>query len=378
LLALVAACAPAPARPAAPPPASPPAAPAQSAAGSTTAAAPAPPAAAASGAAPAQASAALAPLSPPLDVKIGVQSSVSDGGLYIALAKGYFREVGINASVEVFSAGAADYVQFIATNQLQAGGPSSVPALYNAAERGANLTIVADKGKLSPGFGFLRLTVRKDLHDSGEVRGLQDLKGRTIAIASPYGAAHSLAALSLRKIGFADGDTNIIPVPNPDHIAALANRAVDAAISLEPIPTRAVQQGVAVILAEGEALRPNSQAGMLALSPQLHQNRDAALRFVVAYLRGVRAYNDAFVKGINRPEIVGILAEYTTLKEPAAYDQVKLAGLDPDGVLNVDTLREDFEWLKSIDQIPPGQRFPEQMFDDSLVREAVRILGPYR
>jgi NitT/TauT family transport system substrate-binding protein len=311
-------------------------------------------------------------------VKIGVQSSVSDGGLYIALARGYFQELGINAAIEVFSAGAADYIQFIATNQLQAGGPSSVPALYNAADRGATLHIVADKGRLSPGFGFLRLTVRKDLHDSGEVRALPDLKGRTIAIASPYGAAHSLIALSLRKIGFADADSNIIPVPNPDHIAALANRAVDAAVSLEPIPTRAVQQGVATVLAEGETLRPNSQAGMLALSSPLYQNRDAALRFVTAYLRGVRAYNDAFVKGQGRAEIVSILAEYTTLKDPAAYDQVKLAGLDPDGAVNVDTLREDFEWLKTIDQLPQSMRFPEHLFDTTLVQEAGRILGPYR
>jgi NitT/TauT family transport system substrate-binding protein len=210
------------------------------------------------------------------------------------------------------------------------------------------------------------------------VRSIQDLKGRTIAIASPYSAAHSIASVSLRRVGLQDDETNIIPVPNPDHIAALANRAVDAAVSLEPIPTRAVQQGVAVILANGDTLRPDMQVGLVAMSSPLFQNHDAALRFVTAYLRAVRDYNDAFVKGINRDEIVKILADSTTLSDPAAYAHVALAGLNPNGTLNVASLREDFDWLKSVGQLPQSLQFPTSIFDESLVREAVEILGPYQ
>src|SRR5205823_1059329 len=176
------------ARPTSAPPPNPPAAPAAAA---PTAAAPAPPSAATgASAAPGPAARTLGALSQPVDVKIGVQSSISDAGVYIAIARGYFRELGLNATAETFAGGAADYVQFIATDQLQAGGPSSVPALYNAADRGVALHVVADKGKLRAGFGYLRLSVRKELADSGAVSGLADLRGRTIAVASPYGAAH--------------------------------------------------------------------------------------------------------------------------------------------------------------------------------------------
>jgi len=320
----------------------------------------------------------LGPLTPPVDVRIGLQSSISDAGVYVAIAKGYFRELGLNATAETFAGGAADYVQFIATNQLQVGGPSSVPALYNAADRGATLHIVADKGKLRTGFGFVRLSVRKELHDNGAVTGLPELKGRTIAVAAPYGAAHSLGALALRRIGFADDDASFLPLPNPDHIAALANGSIDAAVSVEPIPTLAVQQGAAVVLADGDALRPDAQVGLLAMSDEFFRNREAALRFMVAYLRGVRDYNDAFVKGIDKAQVVGILVENTAVKDPVAYEQTKLAGLDPAGSLNVATLREDFDWLKSIGQLAPGLQFPEPMFDQTLVREAGQILGPYQ
>jgi NitT/TauT family transport system substrate-binding protein len=319
----------------------------------------------------------LPPLTAPIEVKIGVQGSVSDAGFYIAMARGYFQELGLDATLETFSAGAAEYVQFIATNQLQVGGPASVPALYNAADRGAVVYVVADKGTFQPGFAHIRLSGRKNLYDSGQVRGLEDLKGRTIAIAAPYSAAHSIASLSLRRIGLRDEDTNIIPVPNPDHIAALANGAVDAAVSLEPIPTLAVQQGVAVILAEGYTLRPNMQVGLVAFSPQLFENRPAALRFVTAYLRAVRDYNDAFSRDVNKDEIIAILATNTNLKDPAAYAQVVMAGLDPRGTLNIASLQEDFDWLKSVGQLPQTLPFPASMFDQTLVREADEILGPY-
>src|SRR5262249_31866338 len=156
------------------------------------------------------------------------------------------------------------------------------------ADRGVALHVVADKGKLRPGFGYLRLSVRKELADAGAVSSLADLRGRSVAVASPYGAAHSLIALALRGIGFADDEASLVPMPNPHHVAALATGSVDAAVSVEPIPTAAVQRGVAAILADGDVLRPDAQAGLLAMSGDFFRNRDAALRFMVAYLRGVR------------------------------------------------------------------------------------------
>src|SRR5438552_3065429 len=63
-------------------------------------------------ASPTPARTSLPPLTPPIEVKIGVQGSVSDAGFYIAMARGYFQELGLNATLETFSTGAAEYVQF--------------------------------------------------------------------------------------------------------------------------------------------------------------------------------------------------------------------------------------------------------------------------
>ena len=72
----------------------PPAAPAATSARSSAPAAPAATAAPAAAAQPTQAGM-PAPLAPPVTVRIGVLSSVSDSGIYIGLERGYYRDLGL-------------------------------------------------------------------------------------------------------------------------------------------------------------------------------------------------------------------------------------------------------------------------------------------
>src|SRR5438874_796772 len=77
------------------PPAAAPAPPAPAASG---AAAPAAPAASAPAGQPAP-QAAPAPLNPPLTVKVGTLTLVGEAGIFDAIAKGYFREEGIEVDL---------------------------------------------------------------------------------------------------------------------------------------------------------------------------------------------------------------------------------------------------------------------------------------
>ena len=88
---------------------------------------------------------------------------------------------------------------------------------------------------------------------------------------------------------------------------------------------------------------------------------------MVAYLQAVREYNDAFRKNdpALRPEIVSILSKYTTVKDPALYDRMQLAGLDPDGEVNVESLRAGRVLAR--EQLP-GRAHERRRPDRSLVR----------
>src|SRR5208282_1999206 len=99
-------------------------------------------------------------------VTVGTTNSNSDAPFFIAEAKGYFRDQGLDVELLPFDS-AAKMVAPLGTGQLDvaAGAPSA--GLYNAADRGIDVRIVADKGSDPKGYGYLPLMVRKTLIDSG-------------------------------------------------------------------------------------------------------------------------------------------------------------------------------------------------------------------
>src|SRR5207248_11723618 len=110
----------------------------------------------------------------------------------------------------------------------------------------------------------------------------------------------------------------------------------------EPFIARMAADSSGVVLACEHDYSPNHRSAVLYYAEPFAAERvDVARRFMVAYLQAVREYNDAFRKNdpALRPEIVSILSKYTTVKDPALYERMQLAGLDPDGEVNVESLR---------------------------------------
>src|SRR5262249_56519060 len=108
---------------------------------------------------------------------------------------------------------------------------------------GIGLKMVADKGQLRPGFGYVSLIVRQDLLESGQVRVLADLRGRTIAKLAPCDAGDPPLQRGFDKAGLTREDLELVHMPFPDMNAALANNAVDAACQLEPLITLPIERG---------------------------------------------------------------------------------------------------------------------------------------
>src|SRR5437868_3372150 len=96
------------------------------------------------------------------EVSVGTASSISDGPIYIAENKGYFREEGLNVKTVEFTS-ATYMVAPLGAGQLDVGGGAPSAGLYNAVARGIKLKIVADKASSQPGYGVNQILVRKDL-----------------------------------------------------------------------------------------------------------------------------------------------------------------------------------------------------------------------
>ena len=88
----------------------------------------------------------------PVTVRVGIAQAASDAPFFIADKKGYFAEEGIRVDYTVLT----DMVPSLATGQLDVGGVSNSAGLFNAAARGLDIRIVADKGSTPPATTSIR------------------------------------------------------------------------------------------------------------------------------------------------------------------------------------------------------------------------------
>ncbi|HLH27000.1 MAG TPA: ABC transporter substrate-binding protein [Chloroflexota bacterium] len=347
---------------------------------------PAPAATSAPGAGGAAAAASAAPAAvataPPAlaRVRLGTLSpSSSDAGWLIAQERGYFQEQRIALDTTPFTT-AAEMVPPLGAGQLDAGGGAPSAGLFNAVARGIALRIVADKGGTQRGFGYTSLLVRRELVDGGAVRGPADLRSRKVALPN-LGGVSPEAALDrlLQTVGLSTADVDLTVVPFPDQPAAFAGGSVDAGMLIEPFVTLALEQGTAATLARQDEWYPEQQVATIMFSESFaSQQADAGRRFVLAYLKGVREYNDAFAKHdeAKRREVIDILVKTTALKDRALWERVAVPSLDPNGQVNKAALEQDQQYyLRTGKQQDHADL--DKIVDTSFADWAVQQLGRY-
>ena len=316
-----------------------------------------------------------------IPVRVGLANASSDVGFFIADKKGYFKQEGLLVSFVSFDS-AAKMVAPLGAGQIEVGAGSPSVGLYNAIARGIEIKIVADKGSTPPGYGYQPLLVRKDLVDSGRYKSLKDLKGMKIAGSAPGSGSTSTMNEALKKAGLKPSDVDRVFLAFPQHVLALQNKAVDAALTTEPSATKAVQSGAAVRIMGDDVIYPNHQLAVVLYSGNfIKNNPDAAKRFMRAYLRAVRDYNDSLkdgkIAGPNAAEVISILTEYTNVKDPAVYRVISVQGCSPDGTVDVPSLKNDQAFFKS-EGLVKGEVTVDQALDTSFAVAAAKELGPYK
>jgi NitT/TauT family transport system substrate-binding protein len=329
-------------------------------------------------AAPAAGPYAPTPLNPAVKISVGVLGSSSDGGIFIANERGYFKQEGIDLDIQRFQS-LVDMVAPLTGGQLQIAAGGLAASLYNASDRGISLRIVADKGQApSPEWDFAALVVRKDLIDSGKVQDYKDLKGLTLATSGRGNSPEVALAISLKKGGLTLQDVNYTQMSFPDMVAAFQNKGVDGAVVIEPFVSRIVSEGSGVRWKGNvDIFGGNEQIASIVYGEQFATRTEVAQKWMNAYIRGVRDYNDAFgpkKKGFD--DVVSILVAQTTVKDPKVFAQMKPAGLDPDGKLDLQSMKNDLAYYVESGQAKASADLT-RLVDTSFQETALKALGPY-
>jgi len=316
-------------------------------------------------------------------VRVGTIGSSSDAGLYVAEGKGFFKAEGLEVELTVFDA-AAKMIAPLGTGDLDVGSGAASAGLYNAASQHVGIKIVADRGRMAPGYSYQTIMIRKDLIDSGRFKSYADLKGLKIALAAPGVSAGSVINEAAKKGGIKFADVERVYLGFPAQVAALANKALDGSIMVEPFATQAVDQGSGVRFASSEDVYPNDQISEVFYGEKFAtQRKDVALRFMKAYIRALSAYNDVLASGRIAATPQGqAVAKMVADAIKLPVEQVKRIysqAVDPDGKVNVASLEKDLDYFKTVSgEVTDKAVTVEQLLDMSFVDAAVKALGPYK
>jgi NitT/TauT family transport system substrate-binding protein len=314
-------------------------------------------------------------------VKVASAGIASDIGFFLADKKGYFRAEGLDVSLTTL-ANSPQMIGPLGMGQLDVGGGTVAASLYNAVAQNIAIRAVADKGSMRPGYGFSGLLVRRDLVDSGRFKSFKDLKGMTIAVGTLGSANSSAVNEALKRGGLTWQDANMVALTFPQHLAAYANKAIDASMTNEPTASEAVKEGLAVRIAGNDEIYPDQQTAVVLYSEIFARQRpQLALKFMRAYIKAIREYNDALkdgrIAGPNADEVISILTEYTFIKDAQVHREITPAAIDPDGRINMNGLRNDLQFFKDRKLIQNTGITVERIVDTSFAIAAVKELGRY-
>jgi NitT/TauT family transport system substrate-binding protein len=313
------------------------------------------------------------------ELAVGTIGASSDSPFFIADKRGYFKDEGLTVKFIRFDS-AAKAMAPLGTGELAVASGATSAALYNAVRRGVGLRIVADKAKNPPGYGFEALLVRTDLRD--KIHTLADFKGRKIAISAAGNSEDFLVDYAMRKAGMSIKDVDPIYLGFPQHIAAFTNAAIDASLSVEPSISSIEKAGKAVRFLGVDQFYPNFETAVVFYSEKfIKEHPEEAKKFMRAFLRGARDYNDALdgdrLTAPAAAQVIPILTEYSFIKNPDVYRAMRSHYVDTNGELNVTALKDAWLYFKDAKLID-GSVTVDQVVDLSFAKWAAEQLGPYK
>jgi NitT/TauT family transport system substrate-binding protein len=306
-------------------------------------------------------------------INIGFTRTATDIGLFVADKRGYFKAEGLDVNFILFDSAARMITPF-ASGDLDISAGATSAGFYNAVARGIDMRIIADKVSTPPGRTSQTLVVRKALVDSGKFKSLADIKGLKLANTAPGTAAMGSLYKMVERAGLKISDVELVSLGFPQQVLALSSGAIDLALPAEPMTTEAITNDEAY---------PYHQIAVIFYSGKFATERRAAgVKFLKAFLRGVRDHNDALDKdgkftGEKGEAIISILTEYTTIKDPAFYRSFALAFCNPDGTVHLDSLKNDYEVYKSSGLLE-GTGDAIKPVDGSFLEAVLKDLGPYK
>src|SRR5215469_2586901 len=161
-------------------------------------------------------------------IRIGISKLLSYPAVPIAIARGYFKDQGLDAEMVYFDS--AEPIAVGVASGSTDFGVAGVSAGFFALAGQGQLKLIASSGLEMPGFYNLGYLVSNRAFEAG-LKSLKDVPGHSVAVTQVGTALHYSLGLLAEKEGFPLKSVELRPLQsNSNVIAALKGGQVDVAV----------------------------------------------------------------------------------------------------------------------------------------------------
>jgi NitT/TauT family transport system substrate-binding protein len=224
-------------------------------------------------------------------VKVGVFPISSSLPYYVAIEKGYFKELNIEPETIKLMGGPPN-VAALMTNQIEVSAVLVTLEGLNADVKKPGVAMYVAMHSQTPVYKMEQFVVRTALLD--KVKSLKDLKGLKL-MSAPGPANLNTAKGILAKVGLKDGDYTIDQLDMGQHVNAMQSGTFDGGYTLEPGATIMEKMGIAKTLEAGviskyilgDEKADAFAAGCAFTTDFIDKRPDVAKRFAGAWAKAV-------------------------------------------------------------------------------------------
>lgn len=226
-------------------------------------------------------------------IKVTLNDNISYAPLLIAQAENFFKEYGLQVEFVTFDK-SSEAVALLLTGKIDVYAGTLNAGFLNAIYQEPNIKAVADRGHISVEdlCTYQAILVRKDLYESGQVTGPQDLAGKEIS-AKETGIHAYLLDTYLKSAGLSVKDLVFNDLPASVVVDAFSEKTISGMVATEPELSFVLNSGEAVVLAKSQDVVGALQTGVIAFGENLLiDHPEVGAHFLAAYLKGVQQYNE--------------------------------------------------------------------------------------
>ena len=231
-------------------------------------------------------------------VKIGYLPSDHDAALFVADAKGMYKDNNITVELVQFNNG-GDLMTAMASGEVDVGYVGITPVLSSVSK---DVPVKVISSAQIEGSGIV-------VTDASGIHSAADLKGKSIATPGEASIQHALLTYYLSKNGMSVDDLNVSAMKVPSMNDALKTGQIDGIVTFQPYVSIAANQSNTSVLADSAQILPAHPCCVVAASDDFIKNHKDQAELIVEIHENATKYINESVKSGNASEVVKLLPE---------------------------------------------------------------------